>query len=142
MEAVQYPVPATWAPSSKMSGNKLVLEDHYGNRLIKKAEYGTKAYYWCGRKDQKCPVKVTLDKESDQIVSARNEHNHDSDRVVQFIKDKRREVVDNAVVNPTVVPRAAYKDLVNIISSSPSTSSSLGLLPKARNVAKQIQRKI
>ena len=86
-------------------------------------------------------MKVTLDKESDQIVSARNEHNHDLDKVVHFIKDKRREVVDNAVINPTVVPRAAYKDLVNIISSSPSTSSSLGLLPKPRNVAKQIQRK-
>ena len=107
MESIQYPIPAAWAPSTKTSGNKMLLEDPYGNRYIKKAKYGTKAYYWCGRKDQKCPVKVTLDKESDQIVSARNEHNHDSDRVVQFIKHKRREVVDNAVINPTVVPRAA-----------------------------------
>ena len=61
--------------------------------------------------------------------------------MVQYIKEKRREVGDNAVVSAIVVPRAAYKDLINSLASSSKTSSSFGLLPKPRNVAKQIQRK-
>ena len=88
MDAFQFPIEATWVPSKNSRSNKPVLVDPYGNRLIKKSEYGSKVFYWCGRKDLNCPVRVTLDKETNQIASIRHEHNHDSAKLQQFIKEK------------------------------------------------------
>ena len=86
MEGLQLPLVAIWEPSTKCGDNKMVLKDPYGNSLIKKSEYGDKSFYWCGRKDIKCPVRVTLNKKEDMIVRINNEHNHDSGKVLQFIK--------------------------------------------------------
>ena len=86
MEGLQLPLAAIWEPSTKCGDNKMVLKDPYGNSLIKKSEYGDKSFYWCGRKDIKCLVRVTLNKKEDMIVRIKNEHNHDSGKVLQFIK--------------------------------------------------------
>ena len=49
MNALKFPLDARWVPGKK-EGSK-VLVDPYGNRLIKKSEYGENSFYWCGRKD-------------------------------------------------------------------------------------------
>ena len=115
----------------------MVLKDPYGNSLIKKSEYGDKSFYWCGRKDIKCPVRVTLNKK-DMIVRIKNEHNHDFGKVFQFIKKAHKTAVKNASSTPTIAPRTVYKDLINTVMSSPSTIAGVGLLPKPRTLAKQI----
>ena len=140
MEGLQLPLAAIWEPSTKCGDNKMVLKDPYGNSLIKKSEYGDKSFYRCGRKDIKCPVRVTLNKKEDMIVRIKNEHNHDSGKVLQFIKNARKTAVMNASSNPTIAPRTAYRDLINTVMSSPSTSAGVGLLPKPRTLAKQIHR--
>ena len=139
MDALKFPIKATWVPGKR--AGSMVLEDPYGNRLIKKTEHGSKAFYWCCRKDLKCPVRVTLNKDTDELVSARNEHNHDSDKLVQFIKVKTAEMIENAVRNPTIAPRTVFKDLSNTLLSSPSTAVGLGSLPKQSSLARTIQRK-
>ena len=70
----------------------------------------------------------------------KNEHNHDSGKVLQFIKKARKTAVMNASSNPTIAQRTAYKDLINTVMSSPSTSAGVGLLPKPRTLAKQIHK--
>ena len=95
MDTLEFPIDAKWVPGKR--AGSLVLEDPYGNRLIKKTEHGSKAFYWCFRKDLKCPVRVTLNKDTDQLVGARGEHNHDSAKLAQFIKEKTKEMIENAV---------------------------------------------
>lgn len=141
MDAFEFPIDATWVPSKNTRSNKPVLVDPYGNRLIKKSDYGSKVFYWCGRKDLNCPVRVTLDKEANQIVSIRHEHNHDSAKLQQFITEKTTEVIQNAARNPTIAPRVAFRDLTTAVLSSPATSPGIGSLPKSRTLARQIQRK-
>ena len=60
----------------------------YGNRLIKKTEHGSKAFYCCFRKDLKCPVRVILNKAADQLVAVRGEHNHNSAKLGQLKKEE------------------------------------------------------
>ena len=141
MDVFKLPIEATWVPSMNSRSNKPVLVDPYGNRLIKKSEYGSNAFYWCGRKDLKCPVRVTLNKVTNQIESIRHEHNHDSAKLQQFIREKTTEVIENAARNPTIAPRVAFRDLSNIVLSSPDTSPGIGFLPKQSTLARQIQRK-
>ena len=69
--------------------------DPYGNRLIKKSEYGDNHFYWCGRKDIKCPVRVTLNSKVNELVSGRGEHNHDSDRMLQVINNDYKQIIIN-----------------------------------------------
>ena len=135
MDAIKFPVDATWVPGKHVGSQ--VLEDPYGNRLIKKSEYGSRAFYWCGRKDLNCPVRVTLNKDTNQLLGARNKHNHDSAKLIQFIKGRKDEIIENAVVrNPT-----AFKDLANSLLSSPTKSPGVGCLPKQSTLARTIQRK-
>ena len=139
MDTLQFPIDATWVPGKR--AGSLVLEDPYGNRLIKKTEHGSKAFYWCSRKDLKCPVRVTLNKDTDQLVGARGKHNHDSAKLTQFIKVKTKEMIENAVRNPTIAPRTVFKDLANTLLSSPTTAVGVGSLPKQSSLARSIQRK-
>ena len=139
MEAVKYPIAATWV-AGKRNGTK-VLVDPYGNRLIKKSEYGDNYFYWCGRKDIKCPVRVTLNSKVNELVSGRGEHNHDTDRMLQVINNKKKQMIENAKNNPTVAPRVLFKDLTNSILSSPITSPGIGRLPKQGTLTRTINRK-
>ena len=86
MDTLQFPIDATWVPGKR--AGSLVLEDPYGNRLIKKTEHGSKAFYCCFRKDLKCLVRVTLNKATDQLVAVRGEHNHNSAKLGQFKKEE------------------------------------------------------
>ena len=80
----------------------------------------------------KCPVRVTLDTASDSITSIRGEHNHDSDILKEWVKEKTKEVVAAAVANPSVAPRTAFKDIPNHVLSSADTSPAVAVLPKQR----------
>ena len=84
---------------------------------------------------------MTLDKDTNQLLGARNEHNHDSSKLIQFIKGKKDEFIENAVRNPTVAPRTVLKDLANSLLSSPTKASWVGCLPKPSSLARTIQRK-
>ena len=89
----------------------------------------------------KCPVRVTLDTASDSIISIRGEHNHDSDILKEWVKEKTKEVVAAAVANPSVAPRTAFKDLTNHVLNSADTSPAVTVLPKQKTMARFIQLK-
>ena len=86
-------------------------------------------------------MRVTLNKDTDQLVGARGKHNHDSAKLTQFIKVKTKEMIENAVRNPTIAPRTVFKDLANTLLSSPTTAVGVGSLPKQSSLARTIQRK-
>ena len=139
MNVLKFPLDARWVPGKK-EGLK-VLVDPYGNRLIKKSEYGENSFYWCGRKDLKCPVRLTLNTKTNCLVSARGEHNHDSDKMKQAIETNKRKVIENSKTNLTLAPRVLFKDLTNSILSSPTKAHGIGSLPKPRSLAKTINQK-
>ena len=77
MNALTFPVKAEWAPGRKKDSK--VLCDPYGNRYMRKSKSETLEFFWCGRKDIRCPIRVSLDIENDVLLSALGEHHHDSD---------------------------------------------------------------
>ena len=88
MEAFQ-PVKAIWvSPMKKVNGNQKVLVDPSGVRLHYKKKDTLKKYYYCSKKDSlQCPVRVSLDINSDMIVSIKGNHNHDSNVVETTVKN-------------------------------------------------------
>jgi hypothetical protein len=52
-----------------------------------------------------------------------------------------RDAVVNAVKNPNVPPRSVLVDITNEVVKNPNTENYLGLLPSAKTLAKNIQRK-
>ena len=91
MEAFQ-PVKAVWvSPMRKVNGNQKVLVDPSGVRLHYKKKDALKKYYCCSKKDSlQCPVRVSLDINSDMIVSIKGNHNHDSNVVETTLKNISR----------------------------------------------------
>ena len=136
------PSPAIWVPGRK--AGSLQLLDPHQVRLRLKSKDDTYSYYWCSRTEgeNQCPVRVTLDRERDLIVSYKGTHNHDSALVKEAVMAKYKEAIDNAVANPTVAPRTLFQDLTASVMEEPSTSG-VGIpeLPNQRSVACQIQRK-
>ena len=136
------PTPAIWVPGRK-AGSMLLVDPHQV-KLRLKSKDATYSYYWCSRTEgeNRCPVRVTLDRERDLIVKHTGVHNHDSALVKEAVMAKYKEAIDNAVANPTVAPRTAFQDLTASVMSEPSTSG-VGIpeLPNPRSVARQIQRK-
>ena len=136
------PAQAHWVPERK-SGT-MVLLDRHRVKLRLKSKDDKFSYYWCSRTEgeNRCPVRVTLDRARDLIVSYKGTHNHDSALVKEAVMAKYKEAIDNAVANPTVAPRTLYQDLTASVMEEPSTSG-VGIpeLPNQRSVARQIQRK-
>ena len=60
--------------------------------------------------------------------------------MIRICLEKTVEPVANAVSNPTVAPRVAFKDLTNTLMSS-LTSPGVGILPKPITFANQVQVK-
>ena len=72
-----------------------VLLDPLKNRMSKKTNEGKLAIYECCKKRTlQCPVKVTLNVETNMIISGRGEHNHDSDLLKSWVKNEVHKVVE------------------------------------------------
>ena len=139
MDKIKYPVQAVFIPGQR---GVEVLLDPLNNKMNKKSnEANGKAIYHCSKKKtMQCPVRVTLDTESKMIVSARGEHNQDSDMLKAWVKREQDKVVTGVYKNPSVPPRVIYQEVQNRIESTPATSSGMAYL-KAANLARQVQRK-
>ena len=139
MDSVAYPVDAEFVPGQR--GTRVLLGP-LRNRMSKKRVDGKMAIYECGKKRLlSCPVTVTLDTETNKIVSGRGEHNHDSDLLKSWVKNEVNHVVDSVYANPVVAPRAILQVLEDRVLEQPSTSAGLELLPKAKTLARKVQRK-
>ena len=115
------PAQAHYVPGRK-AGTQVLL-DPYHVRLRLKSQDAKFSYYWCSKtQDQRCPVRVTLDRASDSIVRFQGEHNHDSGLVKDAVMAKYQEAVANAVSNPTVAPRTVFQDITASVMEEPSTS--------------------
>ena len=102
MDSVAYPVDAEFVPGQR--GTQVLLGP-MRNRMSKKRMDGKMAIYECGRKRTlSCPVTVTLDTETNKIVSGRGEHNHDSDLLKSWVKNEVNVVVESVYPNPVVPP--------------------------------------
>ena len=135
------PAQAHWVPGRK-AGTQVLL-DPYRVRLRLKSQDAKFSYYWCSKtQEDRCPVRVTLDRASDLIVRFQGTHNHDSGLVKDAVMAKYQEAVANAVSNPTVAPRTVFQDLTASVMEEPSTSG-VGVpeLPNQRSLARQIQQK-
>ena len=88
-----------------------------------------------------CPVKVTLNTETNKIISGRGEHNHDSDLLKSRVKNEVNVVVEGVYQNPVVPPRAIISEVEKRVTAQPSTSAGLACIPKAKSVARMVQRK-
>ena len=132
------PTKAVWVDGKKGKGK--VLIDMAGFRLRYKKKDGGKKYFICPRKeDTQCMVSVTLDIESDMIVRAVHEHNHDNDIVKESVEKIVEDKIASAIENQTS-PRSAFMDISNKILSDPGTSSGLPYLPKMKTVARRMAR--
>ena len=132
------PTKAVWVDGNKGKGK--VLIDMAGFRLRYKKKDGGKKYFICPRKeDTQCMVSVTLDIESDMIVRAVHEHNHDNDIVKESVEKIVEDKIASAIENQTS-PRSAFMDISNKILSDPGTSSGLPYLPKMKTVARRMAR--
>ena len=101
------PAQAHWVPGRK-AGTQVLL-DPYRVRLRLKSQDAKFSYYWCSKtQEDRCPVRVTLDRASDLIVRFQGTHNHDSGLVKDAVMAKYQEAVANAVSNPTVAPRTVF----------------------------------
>ena len=134
------PAPARWVPGKKSGTN--VLLDPYGNRMLLKVTDSKHKFFWCSKtKKLLCPVRLTLDIDTDTIVRMSGEHNHDSKLVEESVKAKVATAIDIAVNNPTLNPRTVFIDVTNNVLEDPTTSSGLPHLPNPRSLARVIQRK-
>ena len=139
MDSVAYPVDAEFVPGQR--GTQVLLGP-LRNRMSKKRMDGKMAIYECGKKRLlSCPVTVTLDTETNKIVSGRGEHNHDSDLLKSWVKNEVNVVVESVYPNPVVPPRAIIQELENRVMAQPSTSAGLACIPKAKSLARMVQRK-
>ena len=75
------------------------------------------------------------------IISGRGEHNHDSDLLKSWVKNKVVKGVEGVYQNPAVPPRAIVQEVENRVMAQPSTSAGLACIPKAKSVARMVQRK-
>ena len=122
------PAPAKWVPG-KHSGTNVLL-DPYGNRMLLKVTDSKHKFFWCSKtKKLLCPVRLTLDIDTDTIVRMSGEHNHDSELVEESVKAKVATAIDIAVNNPTLNPRTVFIDVTNNVLEDPTTSSGLPHLP-------------
>ena len=97
------PAQAVWVPGRK-AGTRVLMDPHHV-KLRLKSKDGKFSYYWCSRTQEDCcPVRVTLDRASDLIVRFQGTHTHDSALFKEAVMDNYKEVVANAVANPTVAP--------------------------------------
>ena len=132
------PSKAKWVDGEKGRGK--ILLDPQGFKLrFKKSEKGKK-YYVCSRRaDLKCPVAVTLKIETDMIVRASNEHNHDNDILKEAVRKVVNQKIESAVSN-RATPRAAFMNITNNLLSESSTSAGLPYLPKMTSMARKMNR--
>ena len=139
MESIQFPVDAKFVPGQR--GTQVLL-DPLKNRMSKKKNDGKLALYECCKKrTHDCPVKVTLNTETNKIISGRGTHNHDSDLLKTWVKKQVNVVVEGVYQNPVVPPRAIIQEVENRVMAQPSTSAGLACIPKAKSVARMVQRK-
>ena len=139
MESIQFPVDAEFVPGQR--GTQVLL-DPLKNRMCKKKKDGKLALYECCKKrTHDCPVKVTLNTETNKIISGRGQHNHYSDLLKTWVKKQVNVVVEGVYQNPVVPPRAIIQEVENRVMAQPSTSAGLACIPKAKSVARMVQRK-
>ena len=140
MDTIKYPVEAVFVPVQRGSS---VLLDPLKNRMVKNTnETNNKAIYeCCKKKTLHCPVKVTLDVEKNMIISGCGEHNHNSDLLKTWVKNEVVKVVEGVYNNPAVPPRAIVQEVENRVMATPGTSAGLACIPKAKSVARMVQRK-
>ena len=97
-----------------------VLLDPLKNRMSKKTNEGKLAIYECCMKRiLQCPVKITLNTETNMIISGRGEHNHDSDLLKSWVKNEVVKVVEGVYQNPAVPPRAIVQEVENRVMAQP-----------------------
>ena len=142
MKAIQ-PVKAVWvSPMRKVNGNQKVLVDPSGVRLHYKKKDALKKYYCCSKKDSlQCPVRVSLDINSDMIVSIKGNHNHDSNVVETTVKNIVKDFMEPAVANPSVGGRAVMRDISNVVLNSDVGAVGLSYMPCPKTISATLSRK-
>ena len=127
--------PVKMVPAKRNNGQLLETPDRHRFRIRKKE---TKSMFAiCVNKTKtKCPSTATIDIKTNQVVSIRNEHNHDTSLTDGSIDESRKEVLKNALTNPTVSP-FSFADLTAKVSN---TTHGVPALPTSRNFARQLQR--
>ena len=135
------PCSARWITGRK-EGSR-VLIDPYSTRLAYKNSKGNKKFYTCiHTKDLDCPVRVTLNSDTDEIIRLSGEHNHDSDLMKEAVHQKYTDAVQNAIDNPTLPNRTSFMDFAaNILHDPLTAGAGLPFMPNMRSMARLIQKK-
>ena len=132
-------IPAKWE-DAKRNGGKILVHKNFRYSINGRTD--SKFFMACQERSNGCKSTATVDRANNVILSVRGEHNHDSDLVGHFVKEKVEEAVQNAVDNPNISPRTAYTSLTNLILQSPGIGRrGLGALPKMKTFARNIQRR-
>ena len=135
---LQLPIKASWKEGKK----SMMLLDPYGVKMFLKEKKGRKAFYRCSsNKTMGCPVRVTLNMETDMIERLDNSHNHDTDLVAEAVKKIVEDKMATVAENPTVSPRSVMADITAKVLNDPVGAAGLPSLPKYNAIRKMVQRK-
>ena len=135
---LKLPVKAQWIQGKKSK----ILLDPFDVKMFLKENKGSKAFYRCScNKTKHCPVRATLNMDTDMIERLDGFHNHDTDLVAENVKKIIDEKMDTVAANPTVSPRSVMTDITAKVLNDPVAATGVPSVPKYNTIAKMVQRK-
>ena len=135
---LELPIKAQWIQGKKSK----ILLDPFDVKMFLKEKKGSKAFYRCScNKTKHCPVRATLNMDTDMIERLDGFHNHDTDLVAENVKKIIDEKMDTVAANPTVSPRSVMTDITAKVLNDPVAATGVPSVPKYNTIAKMVQRK-
>ena len=141
------PVPAMFVPARRNKGKLIVDSNNFLYNLSRKAD--SRSFWHCSKKKANgCRVTATVlmkeeeDDEngsSDEILSIRGIHNHDSDLIAEAAKTAVKEEVALASKDLNISPRSVMANITTKLQNS-GQGHAINSLPMKTSISRQVQR--
>ena len=140
------PVPAKYVPARRNKGKLLVDSNNFLYNLSRKADSRHLSFWHCSKKKANgCRVTATVlmkeeDDEngtSDEILSIRGDHNHDSDLMAEVAKKAVMEEVALASKDLNISPRSV---MANITTKLQNSGQGHAINSLKTSISRQVQR--